>query len=295
MSGSKESDFEVWFAIDQYTTECGFVAAWTLLETRNKDSFTNIRIAYLNGQPPPASGWESKLKLSGKNFSFKQVSIDLSDFSHCKKIFGSPAAYLRICIPNYASCKKCLYLDADLIVREDIEGLIDEVSDCPLYCVPIKTLLNRSEKERKVIIKYGKNKSPMYFNSGVLAFNCEAFHNEEIFNLACKIAKDDSDSLVVYDQTIINCLNPDQLDTKWNQIIAAHNPISELQKGGILHFVGSPKPWDLFGEFCHPYSRIWVDAAKKAGLNFPRIRKYFQIYSWQRAWRIRKQYSIWKA
>lgn len=293
ISGSNESDFEVWFAIDQYTTDCGLVAAWSLLESRKKDFFTNIRIAYPAGQPPPASGWEIKLKLSGKKFSFKQVPIDLSEFSHCKKIFGSLAAYLRICIPHYTTRKKCIYLDADLIVREDIGGLVDEISQCPLYCVPVRKLLNISEKERNVINKYRKNKSLMYFNSGVVAFNCETFKNHQVFNLACKIAKDDSESLVVYDQTIINCLDSEQLDSKWNQIIGAHNQKTGLKKGGILHFVGSPKPWDLFGKLFCPQARIWFETAKKPQLKYFFLVRYLQPKNWLRAWRIRKQYKLW--
>jgi lipopolysaccharide biosynthesis glycosyltransferase len=286
-----ESDFEVWFAIDHSSADCGYVAIYSLLEKRRKESFTRIRIAYPAGEPPPAEAWEKKLIETGKKFDFKQVACDLNDFSHCKTIFGSLATYLRICVPRYAESKKLLYLDADTIVREDIESLVDCIFDSPLYCVSIRTIDLISEKEKKVISKYRMQKSQLYFNAGVIGVNVEAYDKEKCYEYACRIAKNDPLFLFNQDQTIINCLSPETINPKWNQIVGVHKRISDLVEGGIIHLVGSPKPWDLFGEFCNPYSQFWLENAEKSGLKSHRVKKYFRAASWSRAWRIRKQYS----
>ena len=73
-------------------------------------------------------------------------------------------------------------------------------------------------------------------------------------------------------------------------LLRQENPIST----SIIHFMGSPKPWDLGAEMLHPYADIWNEATAVAGLAFHKLRKYFQLYSWKRAWRIRRQYSVWK-
>lgn len=76
----KEVDFEVWFAVDARTSECGFVAAASLLENRPKGSMTKIRVAYVGGEEPPANWWENKLSRLNRGFEISQKPIHLNNY-----------------------------------------------------------------------------------------------------------------------------------------------------------------------------------------------------------------------
>jgi len=97
-------EFEVWFAVDHRTSECGFVAASSLLAHRPKGSRTILRVAYVFGEPAPATWWPILLKKAApeREIDFSQVPIDVGAFSNCKALFDSRAAFLRLLIPLHA-------------------------------------------------------------------------------------------------------------------------------------------------------------------------------------------------
>jgi hypothetical protein len=68
-------------------------------------------------------------------------------------------------------------------------------------------------------------------------------------------------------------------------------PSGEICGGVDMYYI---PVWDLGAEILHPYADIWNEATAVAGLAFPKFRKYFQAYSWKRAWRIRRQYTFCK-
>jgi lipopolysaccharide biosynthesis glycosyltransferase len=92
------------------------------------------------------------------------------------------------------------------------------------------------------------------------------------------------------------------LGREFNLQLSAHHrdPVPER---GIYHFVGSPKPWDLFGEFFHSYSHIWNEASGGIALRFMQRRAYADFRSWRRLPRIiggyrrilRQRYKLFQA
>ena len=112
------------------------------------------------------------------------------------------------------------------------------------------------------------------------------------------IARDWAAHLTLHEQTIWNCAFSREemtgLDNTWCQ-----SP--PLKKGesfapfvpGIVHFAGSPKPWDLFGEYYHHSYEVWAAAQRAAGRRSQALTKYFNALAIKRAYRIRKQYAVW--
>ena len=297
-------EFEVWFAVDHRTSECGSVAASSLLAHRPRGSRTILRVAYVFGEPAPATWWPILLKKAApeREIDFSQVPIDVGAFSNCKALFDSRAAFLRLLIPLHAHKNRVVYSDADVVFQENIENLVFETNAGVNGLALIKAgkCANQPEREQALMREHGKAPDDDYYFSGLAVLDLQKYNEHRLVQKSEEIARNSSSKLDFHDQTIWNCVAKEieSIDGRWCHlaypgILLQYPPKSFIR--GLIHFVGSPKPWDLLGEIYHPYSQIWVDAAKKAGLLFPRIRKYFQLYSWQRAWRIRKQYSVWKS
>lgn len=289
---------EVWFAIDHRTSECGYVAAASLLQNRPEGSHTKIRIAFVQGEDAPADWWRGKLsKKFGTNFSIKQIPVELRDFLGAKKIFDSMATYLRIAIPLYAESEKIIYSDADVVFQEDVSKLELSFSGEVAAMVQEGVVGDRWGKEKHILSEHGKKPSDPYFNAGILVIEKQSFIENDVYKKSVQLIANHSTYLAVYDQTVLNCIlpNPKAIESRWNFSAFPQTGKTRVDcsKQHVVHFVGSPKPWDLFGEFRHPYSREWIRAARNAGLSFPRLGKYFQPGSWRRAWRIRKQYAVW--
>jgi lipopolysaccharide biosynthesis glycosyltransferase len=301
-STSEKLDFEVWFAVDARTSECGFVAAASLLAHRPVGSLTKICVAYVQGEEPPANWWKKTL-LKYKNLSFRQIPIDPNHFKGVKLLYDSIATYLRLAIPLYAQSNVIVYSDADVIYQEDIKNIFHiNYENEILGMIQDGCCNNRCDKEKYLLEKYGKMGDDPYFNAGICVINTQEYIRQNIYPKAKELISNYSNYLTVYDQTILNCIinKPRIVESRWNFPAFPQTTKKEriekresMTANGILHFVGSPKPWDILAEFYHPYSKIWIDTASKSGLKFPRFRKYCQIYSWKRAWRIRKQYGVW--
>ena len=150
---------EIWFAIDHRTSECGYVAAASLLQNRPEGSHTNLRIAYVQGQSAPADWWRGKLSKKSKSFSFKQIPVELREFLGAKQIFDSMATYLRIAIPLYAGSDRIIYSDADVIFQDDVSKLESNFGNELAGMVQDGFCSNRCEREKHVLCKHGKKLS----------------------------------------------------------------------------------------------------------------------------------------
>jgi lipopolysaccharide biosynthesis glycosyltransferase len=291
------SDFEVWFAIDVRTAECGYVAAYSLLQHRPMGSRTRIKVAYEKGLDPPAKWWASLLAKTGANFTLDQVAIDLKEFGACKGVFDSNAAFLRILIPEYSETAGCIYTDADVIFQEDIGNLLQECNlvEKPIALVPSGNCSLQPQREKSLMGQFGKEDKDCYYYSGLAIINKEEYRKQNIIKNSIELCKISASELSFHDQTVWNCIlkNVEVIPPRWCHEACPGKSEAKLFQEGIIHFVGSPKPWDLFGEFFHPYAKIWYEAARKAGLSFPKARRYFQLESWKRAFRIRRQYAPW--
>lgn len=257
-------------------------------------------MAYVFGEPAPATWWPILLKKAApeREIDFSQVPVDVGAFSNCKALFDSRAAFLRLLIPLHAHKNRVVYSDADVVFQENIENLVFETNAGVNGLALIKAgkCANQPEREQTLMREHGKLPDDDYYFSGLAVLDLQKYNEHRLVQKSEEIARNSSSKLDFHDQTIWNCVAKEieSIDERWNFLAFPKSEISIFPDKGLIHFMGSPKPWDLLGEIYHPYSQAWVDAAKKAGLLFPRIRKYCQLYSWQRAWRIRKQYSVWK-
>jgi lipopolysaccharide biosynthesis glycosyltransferase len=158
----------------------------------------------------------------------------------------SKVAYARLYIDEYLpNLSRCLYLDTDLIVCSDITELYDtDLMGNITGCVPDISSFNQFQLAR-FKDKLGLKNPSLYFNSGVMLIDLDAWRKDKIGLRAIKIGLENYDLLDGMDQDILNIVLEDKwlnLDAKWN---TSKYDASENFDNGIIHFLGRVKPWHV--------------------------------------------------
>ena len=288
---------EIAFAVDKFTELCAFVAIHSML--KNSSRHVSIIILHEDREPRPGDRWEEKLKSQGFDFSIRYQQVDASVFRKCKSLYNSYTNYLRIYAPKYAQSSRIIYSDVDVVFTTDVACL--DALDLEGAIIarnggsPCKT---RSLQEQQALYACGREEQDLYYGSGLAVIDVEAYNSSNKAELCEDIATKYAAHLKFQEQTVWNCVFSASesigIDERWCQTPPLKK--SDSQKNfdpGIIHFAGSPKPWDLIGEYFHPAYSTWIAEAQDAGIKFHAFAKYFQGDNWKRALRIKKQYKVW--
>ncbi|MFZ4106583.1 glycosyltransferase family 8 protein [Flavobacterium sp.] len=209
-------------------------------------------------------------------------------FKNYKSLQGDWTAYGRLLLQDYVKGDSVLYLDADLVIELDVLTL--EGFDFKEKCLgAVNGGLIDYSLDNQFYYKIGLNKGLSVFNSGVLLFNLKVWREKDIKNKCLNFADKHPNELKSADQTILNGLFagnfaylPSEFNVAW--YAQSKKPVTNL---AILHFVGSPKPWDLFGRYFHGGYSVWVSYLDKDWR-----KSYYKTNCENliRAWRIRRSY-----
>lgn len=208
----------------------------------------------------------------------------------------SADTYFRFFIPDiFSDYSKIIYLDADIIVLDDLSKLFTEDINDYYAGVVEDTYLSLCicDKERKTSVRpdlnycqYLKQKlkktNTKYFNAGILLLNLDKIRNttNNLWNFTFK-----ESPLEFLDQDVLNSLwenNVKYLDYKWNISKGLNAQIPAIKdkrirkylkkiykKPSIYHYVGNDKPW-LICNSNYNYSFI------KTWWNYYKLTPYFK-------------------
>ncbi|MEI5891483.1 glycosyltransferase family 8 protein [Bacillus luti] len=203
---------------------------------------------------------ENIVKLSelvtSKNGEIQFYKIDTQIYEN---VFTSnhitEAAYYRISIPDILeeSIEKVIYLDCDLVIKNDISLLWDvELTD---YSIGAVGNLGGYKRFNDLDIP----SQYKYFNSGVLILNLKKWRKNKTAQLVLSYMERKKGQLVYHDQDALNgVLYNDwlELHPKWNMqynmyfksqdnhTFVADQLSSAVKTPYIIHYTGSCKPWD---------------------------------------------------
>lgn len=158
-------------------------------------------------------------------------------------------------LPAFASCRRLLYMDTDLLADTDLSVLWDmDMEGAALGAVPdpclCGALLRKGDDPRHVWARKAARYSlqqgipnSRYFNAGVLLLDLDAIRAEGLFEAATRLVLD-----------IPNLLHPDQdalnkiffnrsifIPKKFNYLL--HSDAVDDLTEGVWHFSGPRKPW----------------------------------------------------
>jgi lipopolysaccharide biosynthesis glycosyltransferase len=245
-----------------------------------------------------ASGLNSRDKdnvltlLDDEGFRGRTSFLDFDadrEFGELRSLHGDRTVYGRLLIPDRIDAARALYLDADLAVCLDVLDLDRDVAfqGEPLAavngCTVEWTIDQHFLREHA-----GLTPDTPYFNSGVVLFDLEECRRRGAACTWRSFALAHRDRLVSHDQTVLNAYANGgflQLPARYNTEWPASLPRPLNVENAIVHFSGSPKPWDVTGRWLHRGHSLW----KSYQTPFWR-RTYGRMDrpKWSRTWQIRK-------
>ncbi len=176
--------------------------------------------------------------------------------------------YYRISIPSLFdnSVDKVIYLDSDMIIKDDISKLW-EINISNYYLAAVEAL---SFTERYADLQMPENS--LYFCSGVLVINLQQWRKYNITDKVINFIENNQDKLICWDQDSLNsiiCNNWLPLSLKWNQqhyffqkrfyeeYLTREDFIEAIKNPSIIHYTSSYKPWNYINY--HPYKQEYYN------------------------------------
>lgn len=164
----------------------------------------------------------------------------------------SVATYYRIFIPELLGdeIKKAIYLDSDIVVKDDIAKLWKfDIGEQILGVVHDFAGAYR-RKELEIPDEYS------YFNAGVLLINLEAWRKSNLTSKLIRFIKGNPEKLKFHDQDALNALlynTVKYLPYRWNvqtpifqqQIIEDSDLQQAIKSPAIIHYTTASKPWHI--------------------------------------------------
>ncbi|WP_370518180.1 glycosyltransferase family 8 protein [Saccharibacter sp. EH60] len=194
--------------------------------------------------------------------------------------------YYRLAIPRiFKDLNKVIYLDSDIVVKDDLGRLLDAMDDQKSLGVVHDTLRKTSRvnntnappdcggqpQEEYERTNLGLSNPDDYFQSGVLVYNIPRIDDEKVTQCFQKLKTPHW----LPDQDILNAVFKDTLclfDEHWN-VLCGNEALSlardlpepwkkryfeTRQDPHIIHYGGSSKPWiDPDGDYASEFTRVF--------------------------------------
>jgi len=220
--------------------------------------------------------------------------VNIPGIPGANSLHGNRTAYGRIFLADLMpTVDRVIYLDCDIVVATSIHHLAERLLVSGQTLIASGVRPRKSSRDRKLYELAGLDMQGCGFNSGVLGLDLVRWRRESRNDQLRDIAQRFSGMFGSADQALLNVAFaadygplPDEFN--WH-LYPTTLPDSEPSEA-ILHFVGSPKPWDPFGARLHRNYHLWFTIYRQTAL---RARGPWRYLSLRRGLGISR--SIWKA
>ena len=255
MHNTKNNIIHIAIAPDNnYVEQCSVVIMSIIKNTKSEDKILKFHI--LDGGISDIN--KQKLLKIKNSQNIDIIFYDMSCFD-CSRF---PLNRSHITISSYyrlflteilsSSIKKVIYLDCDVVVKQDISLLWNhEIENYNAIVVEDETsILNSKRLDTK----------QNYFNSGVMVFNLEKLRKVNFIAECCEYYDKNQDRIIMQDQDILNGVLDGScyyMPLNWNANSQLYhkNKVAEhyytqkdageaMRNPAIIHFTGCYKPWD---------------------------------------------------
>ncbi|NEU67447.1 glycosyltransferase family 8 protein [Spirosoma agri] len=229
-----------------------------------------------------------KERYLGKH-SFISINPDLT-FGQFRSLHGDFTPYGRLLLGDLINESMVLYLDSDLIVEVDVLGIRNFNFNGRILAAVEAGQLKTALENKFYVEKLALSPQLSSFNSGVLLFNLDRWRSENVKEKCLNMARQYPNDLLSCDQSILNGLfagNFEQLPPAFNCPWYAGSTKPDVSDKMIIHFVGSPKPWDIFGILTHNGYYKWQQYLSE---DWSSSFKKYSYNELKRAWKIRRSY-----
>jgi lipopolysaccharide biosynthesis glycosyltransferase len=170
----------------------------------------------------------------------------------------SAATLMKLLLPQHLAGRyeKILYLDADLIIEDDISALFGlDMGEFAIAAVPTgRTWAHVTDRERDWWLAHfrelGMTAPFRYFNTGVLLIDVDTWNREELTRRSIEFIRQNPNVCYLPDEDALNAVldgNLLELSPVWNAppYRMRINSNEDLQPA-IVHYIGPAKPWLRF-------------------------------------------------
>jgi lipopolysaccharide biosynthesis glycosyltransferase len=240
--------------------------AWHSLRATNPEISNGLQVDVLYEELSETSlerlAWHAeRLDL---HVTFRPIRLESIDYP--TMFGGARAMYIRLAIPDIYDSGRVLYLDADLIVRGSLAGLLEtDLNGAPIAAVrdPLHPLVSSGEA-LPGWAELGIPREREYFNSGVMLVDVTACRQAGIGPRALEFIAAHPEHIRLWEQDALNWAVEDhwrRLDRRWNAFpvsaLVRTRWVSETSenkerlrdlmaleaRAAILHYVTPTKPW----------------------------------------------------
>jgi lipopolysaccharide biosynthesis glycosyltransferase len=182
--------------------------------------------------------------------SVRDITIHQSRFS--------TAMLLRLLVPErlLGHYKKILYLDADLVIKDDVSALLQlDMGDFAIAAVPTARMLDNVPTEQKDwwlahFRALGMTPPFAYFNSGVMLIDVENWRRDRLTSRTLEFIRTNPSICYLPDEDALNALLDGkvlELSPIWNALPAYFQAIAHGNLHAVIvHYAGPLKPWMRF-------------------------------------------------
>lgn len=183
-------------------------------------------------------------------FYFTDVSSEIDSINNEDNLrlrdYYSKTIYYRLFIPKlFPEIKKAIYLDADVVLVEDIANLYDiDLSDNMVGAVMDEVVANEQSFRDYSRVSLGLRDYTRYFNSGVLLMNLEELRKVELEKTFFFVFNQYDFKTIAPDQDFLNVICKDKvlyLDAGWDKM-PIENPEFNEKDLHLIHYNMFEKP-----------------------------------------------------
>lgn len=226
-----------------------FVTMWSILKYRkNVDRKYRFYVLIPGAIEEEIKSHIIQMESAFDNFDVIPYTMDgrFDGLTSCSGRVPSTTFY-RLLLPDILECPKCLYLDQDIAVLNDVADIFDaEIGEN--YVGAVKDHLIKFYDELSSEYKLDDDE---YFNAGVLLLNLSALRKAQWNTATDELLKK---KFIYGDQDILNIICKDKVHFFSKQMNCMCGE-SEPDNGTyIIHYVGYSKPWNHVGS---PFMDYW--------------------------------------
>lgn len=261
-----KQEIPIFFSCDNNYVPYLAVAIRSLIEHTSKEN--SYRIIILTSTMNKESQHELKqMETKNVKISFEDVSKSLEKIDNALKLrlrdYYSTAIFYRLFIPNlFPLYEKAIYLDADMVILDDIAKLYNMDMKNNLLIATTDMVVNNSEIFRRYSEVALGLEPKKYINSGMLVMNLREMRKEKIEQKFIYLLLKYNMEVIAPDQDYLNILCKDRIlyiDENWDKMADYGNNIPE-EELHIIHYNMMRKPWHYKDM---PYSNVFWQYAQE--------------------------------
>ena len=184
-------------------------------------------------------------------------------------LHGNYTAYGRMFLPHLLpDVERCIYLDSDLLITCDVRGILDHLPHDKVLAAYARSP-RATSLDAELFEAAGLDMSGLAFNSGVLGMNLARWRALDMDARCRGVAGAHAGMFRSADQALLNVACHDEfapLPRRFNNDVYCDSEAADVPAECVLHFVGSPKPWDPAGPWLHDLWPLWRGWARRTCL-----------------------------